>query len=425
MIDAPPVCGTLSDGAHMGGGLTGRTHTRAESCPCVARTLTQRMHKGFDSTLDSQTPIVTHGGVFDGAVAFKPSHFTRGKDGAPSEVVAPLSADADKGDQDTVVAYDITGTLATNGASKTDVHTALRGRTPGQSESSTTTVVAFTQNSRDEVRLINDDGKIAGSIGADGGMHQTNYLAYGVTTEQTPKFSEETALTITRQSPTGRGQPQCVAFANRTRDGIKVPEVMKDGVVPALTNPGGGGRSDAVNVVVLVGVDFQNCATTGDVCGTLMGEAQKKGGEAGHGIMESVKAFSPLQGGRSMPVTDEAPTLEAGTGNKTPAIAFKPGQGADSRSVGAGEEVCCTLEGSANGNAGHKVAVQSAMQVRRLTPTECAYLQGFPADYLNIIFRKKPAADGPKYRALGNSMAVPCMWWLGYRIAKATQQDNP
>lgn len=63
------------------------------------------------------------------------------------------------------------------------------------------------------------------------------------------------------------------------------------------------------------------------------------------------------------------------------------------------------------------------MQVRRLTPTECAYLQGFPSDYLDITFRKKPAADGPKYRALGNSMAVPCMWWLGMRIHKATSHD--
>ena len=61
-----------------------------------------------------------------------------------------------------------------------------------------------------------------------------------------------------------------------------------------------------------------------------------------------------------------------------------------------------------------------AMQVRRLTPTECCRLQGFPDDHCDITFRKKPAADGPKYRALGNSMAVPCMLWLGWRIHKAT-----
>jgi DNA (cytosine-5)-methyltransferase 1 len=62
-------------------------------------------------------------------------------------------------------------------------------------------------------------------------------------------------------------------------------------------------------------------------------------------------------------------------------------------------------------------AVAQAMSVRRLTPVECARLQGFSDDYLDITYRKKPAADGPKYRALGNSMAVPCMRWIGERIA--------
>jgi DNA (cytosine-5)-methyltransferase 1 len=58
--------------------------------------------------------------------------------------------------------------------------------------------------------------------------------------------------------------------------------------------------------------------------------------------------------------------------------------------------------------------------VRRLTPTECEFLQGFPAGYTDVVYRNKPAADGPRYRALGNSMAVPCMWWLGHRISVAT-----
>lgn len=65
--------------------------------------------------------------------------------------------------------------------------------------------------------------------------------------------------------------------------------------------------------------------------------------------------------------------------------------------------------------------VKSQMQVRRLTPTEAARLQGFPDDYLDISFRNKPAADGPKYKALGNSMAVPVMRWIGQRIQEATQ----
>jgi DNA (cytosine-5)-methyltransferase 1 len=55
-------------------------------------------------------------------------------------------------------------------------------------------------------------------------------------------------------------------------------------------------------------------------------------------------------------------------------------------------------------------------QVRRLTPVECARLQGFPDDYLDIQFRNKPAADGNKYNALGNSFAVPVVRWIGLRI---------
>ena len=57
--------------------------------------------------------------------------------------------------------------------------------------------------------------------------------------------------------------------------------------------------------------------------------------------------------------------------------------------------------------------------VRRLTPTECERLQGFPDGYTQIPYRNKPAdkcPDGPRYKALGNSMAVPVMRWIGERI---------
>ena len=54
--------------------------------------------------------------------------------------------------------------------------------------------------------------------------------------------------------------------------------------------------------------------------------------------------------------------------------------------------------------------------VRRLTPRECERLQGFPDDYTLVPYRGKPAADGPRYKALGNSMAVPVMAWIGRHI---------
>lgn len=65
--------------------------------------------------------------------------------------------------------------------------------------------------------------------------------------------------------------------------------------------------------------------------------------------------------------------------------------------------------------------VQTRMQVRRLTPTECERLQGFPDGHTLIPWRGKPAEDcpdGPRYKALGNSMAVPVMRWIGTRIAR-------
>jgi DNA (cytosine-5)-methyltransferase 1 len=64
------------------------------------------------------------------------------------------------------------------------------------------------------------------------------------------------------------------------------------------------------------------------------------------------------------------------------------------------------------------------MRVRRLTPVECERLQGFPDDYTAITWRGKPASecpDGPRYKALGNSMAVPVMRYLGERIAAVDQ----
>lgn len=56
--------------------------------------------------------------------------------------------------------------------------------------------------------------------------------------------------------------------------------------------------------------------------------------------------------------------------------------------------------------------------VRRLTPTECERLQGFPDGHTLITYKGKPAPDGPRYKAIGNSMAVPVMRWIGQRIAK-------
>jgi DNA (cytosine-5)-methyltransferase 1 len=89
------------------------------------------------------------------------------------------------------------------------------------------------------------------------------------------------------------------------------------------------------------------------------------------------------------------------------------------------EELSPSLDAKASGG-GRMEAVATAMQVRRLTPVECERLQGFPDGYTAIPWRKKPAdecPDGPRYKALGNSWAVPVVRWIGRRIQNAMKPD--
>lgn len=71
------------------------------------------------------------------------------------------------------------------------------------------------------------------------------------------------------------------------------------------------------------------------------------------------------------------------------------------------------------------MGIATSVGVRRLTPTECERLQGFPDGWTDVPYRGKPAADGPRYKALGNSMAVPVMRWIGACIATVDAGGTP
>ena len=76
----------------------------------------------------------------------------------------------------------------------------------------------------------------------------------------------------------------------------------------------------------------------------------------------------------------------------------------------------------------HEGVMQHDMRVRRLTPIECERLQGFPDNYTQIPWRNKGAEDcpdGPRYKAMGNSMAVPVMRWIGERIDLVNKLQLP
>ena len=70
----------------------------------------------------------------------------------------------------------------------------------------------------------------------------------------------------------------------------------------------------------------------------------------------------------------------------------------------------------ADGSGGLHLVTPHA--VRRLLPVECERLQGLPDGWTDVPYRGKPASDGPRYEAIGNSIAVPCLSWIGERIAK-------
>lgn len=105
---------------------------------------------------------------------------------------------------------------------------------------------------------------------------------------------------------------------------------------------------------------------------------------------------------------------EDGTGRGQPIVATAGAMCAHTYSGGMGGKVDMAMQGYAQ---------PVGMAVRRLTPRECERLQGFPDDYTLVPMRNKSgkangkwSKDGPRYKALGNSMAVPCMRWIGERI---------
>ncbi len=101
------------------------------------------------------------------------------------------------------------------------------------------------------------------------------------------------------------------------------------------------------------------------------------------------------------------PTLDK---SKTPAVATHSVAG-----IMLSRNTSCGFSNSIDHAAAGYMAMHD-MQVRRLTPRECERLQGFPDDYTQIPYRNKPAEnclDGPRYKAMGNSMAVPVMRWIG------------
>jgi len=100
------------------------------------------------------------------------------------------------------------------------------------------------------------------------------------------------------------------------------------------------------------------------------------------------------------------------------------GVAVDMYNMSINEKTSQTLSSSAS-DINHTGGTIQNAKVRRLTPVECERLQGFPDNFTNIPYRKKEESpDGPRYKAMGNSMAVPVMAWIGKRIQEVSNLIN-
>jgi DNA (cytosine-5)-methyltransferase 1 len=235
-----------------------------------------------------------------------------------------------------------------------------------------------------------------GTCGADDNQGQAGHLI------PTTQFGP-IAGTLTQRhdsSPCAdRGQNVVLAQAFRTAgDGAVYHQGDKTAALTTATDPctniittstgetahclnaGGMGRQDYETETMIVAIQERAVSTNID------------NGPQGAGFRDDGKAY----------------TLEAR--NKVQAVAFTQNQRNEVREL----DVIGALQ--ANPGMKQQAYLSQPVGVRRLTPRECERLQGFPDDWTLVSHRGKPAADGPRYKAIGNSMAVPVMRWIGKRI---------
>jgi DNA (cytosine-5)-methyltransferase 1 len=246
-------------------------------------------------------------------------------------------------------------------------------------ESGGAQAVAFAQNTRDEVRLHGGDGNTVGALAAQRGTKQQSYIAFSA--KDYAADADDVSPTLRgmghdRSHANGGGQV-AIAFAQNQEGDVLSGDVMQS----LGTNSNATGRNAPTIAFTLHGSDgTTRAASSTDVTGSLRTRAP--------GSIENSSTTAVLQeqsvawSGELTASTDVAGTLQRG------------GEG-----------------GRVDG------VMTPQMAVRRLTPRECERLQGFPDDYTLVEYRGKMASDGPRYKALGNSMAVPVMHWIGKRIA--------
>jgi DNA (cytosine-5)-methyltransferase 1 len=311
--------------------------------------------------------------------------------------------------------------------------------------------IAFTRNTRDEVRQINGDGSIVGALGADCGMHQTNYVAQPIGIDggevafarsanashsgdkgdggmNTTMVAERAAIGNDARAGRMRGREGCAGggkgpllseeksltlAANANDQVLFQPQsLIKDGL-PAqrIARPTDCPKSAAHCLTArTMAADSTAKMPTPDESSHVF-RMVAFGEYVGDGTASAMKMRDYKD------ATDLAVTGQGGFFNESKTDTHGiPGNWIGRAPENGGNAVEPMNNLSPNLTRSDRHGGQTGMAVRRLTPRECERLQGFPDDYTLVAHRNKPAADGPRYKALGNSMAVPVMRWIGERI---------
>lgn len=205
--------------------------------------------------------------------------------------------------------------------------------------------------------------------------------------------------------------PAVLAFAANQRGEVRLQG--GDGSVTGAIPANQSGKQ--VNGVLCMGSQQGGAAVFDDMAQTLTGAAGTSGNNQPVVCMSDAAANAAID-------RELAGTLKANNDRNQPIVI-------DCRNDAVNGEVSGTLQAKSNG--GHSLNYVNPVMnngiVRRLTPCECERLQGFPDDWTLIPYRGKPAGecpDTPRYKALGNSMAVPVMRWIGERIEAAKKSDE-
>lgn len=236
------------------------------------------------------------------------------------------------------------------------------------------------------------------------------YLVPDVAPSVTSKWAKGTG------GPAGDECQNLVVFENHAQDS-RVREMGDVCSTVSAKYGTGGGNTPIV-------VHLQQDPVTGDDVSPCLG-AGGSHGQASLGVCLPVdirnairQSDNDVAGKGWGDVGDPMYTLTAG--GKTPGVCYDQGVINTGHGFFRYSSIAATLTRDC-GSASHAgvTFVQSGYVVRRLTPRECERLQGFPDDWTLIPWRGKPAADCPdshRYKAVGNSMAVPVMWYIGRRI---------